>query len=129
MVSSRTTSTTRISAPHAKHCITRTHRYRTKPLSGAKRGRTVKTSGQIDRGCGRGGTRLPAPDHPQNSMFQRELADSLNPRKRGPLTFRVMPHVSRRFVLAGAVLSTASLLVPLTVRRTGAAAAKATADY
>ena len=40
-----------------------------------------------------------------------------------------MPHVSRRFVLAGAVLSTASLLVPITVRRTGAAAAKASADY
>jgi hypothetical protein len=56
MVSSRTTSTTRISAPHAKHCITRTHRYRTKPISGAERGRTVKTSRQIDSGCGRGGT-------------------------------------------------------------------------
>src|SRR5216684_6885532 len=37
--------------------------------------------------------------------------------------------VSRRFVLAGAVLSTASLLVPITVRRTAAAAAKASADY
>src|SRR4029079_11530180 len=33
------------------------------------------------------------------------------------------------FLLAGAVLSTASLLIPITVRRSGAAAAKAAGDY
>ncbi len=40
-----------------------------------------------------------------------------------------MPHVSRRFLLAGAALSTASLLVPITVRQTGAAATRDAADY
>jgi len=50
MVSSRTTSTTRISAPHAKHCITRTHRYTTKPISGASAGGLSRRRGKSIRG-------------------------------------------------------------------------------
>ena len=40
-----------------------------------------------------------------------------------------MPHVSRRFLLAAAALSTASLLVPITVRPLRAAARKAAAEH